>query len=84
MIWFSLFFENQTYEVVIEDKKCNWFAFFHENRYIREAVTYVGRSKVMSGLINFHNDIGLSQLRFGIGHNFISLNYRSISGKDRI
>lgn len=59
---FPCFFENQTYEVVIEDKSATGLRFFHENRYIREAVTYVGRSKVMSGLINFHNDIGLSQL----------------------
>lgn len=60
--YFPCFYENQTYEVIIEDKTEGGLQFFHENKYIREAVTYVGRSKVMTGNINFRNDIGLSQL----------------------
>jgi len=60
--YFPCFYENQTYEVIIEDKTGDGLQFFHDNKYIREAVTYVGRSKVMTGNVNFRNDIGLSQL----------------------
>ncbi len=60
--YFPCFYENQTYEVIIEDKTRDGLRFFHDNKYIREAVTYVGRSNVMTGNVNFRNDIGLSCL----------------------
>lgn len=66
--YFPCFYENQIYEIVIEDKTNDGLRFFHENKYIREAITYVGHSKIMTGNINFRNDIGLSQ--FEIWNSF--------------
>lgn len=56
-----LFYEQQSYEVIIEaDTGCN-VEFWHENYNMRKAVTAVGRSThILSGIINFGNDIGLS------------------------
>ena len=70
-----LFYEQQRYEIVIEpyktviepDKKDiesdKPVEFWHDNFNIRNKVTRVGRkSQTLSGVINFGNDIGLSDL----------------------
>ena len=58
-----IFFEQHNYEVVIESKGKYDLKFYHENKNIRNKVDYVGRSKnILSGVINFNNDIGLSDL----------------------
>lgn len=60
-ILMPLFYEQQSYEIIIEaDADCN-VEFWHENYNMRKAITAVGRSThILSGIINFGNDIGLS------------------------
>ena len=58
-----IFFEQQRYEIVIESLGDNTVEFWHDNYSIRSKVTTVGRStRILSGVINFGNEIGLSDL----------------------
>ena len=57
-----LFYEQQRYEIIIESESENC-TFWHENLNIRKQVSRVGRnSKILSGILNFGNDIGNSDL----------------------
>ncbi len=58
-----LFYEQQRYEIVIEANGDHEIAFWHDNYNIRNKVSRVGRnSRILSGVINFGNEIGLSDL----------------------
>ena len=58
-----LFFEQQNYEMIIEPlDDGHTVEFWHENYNIRNKITPVGRSGILSGIINFRNEIGLSDL----------------------
>lgn len=58
-----LFFEQQRYEIIIEAADEHKISFWHDNLSIRNKVTKVGRSsRILSGVINFGNEIGLSDL----------------------
>lgn len=58
-----IFYEQQRYEIVIEALGDNAVEFWHDNYHIRSKVTAVGRStRILSGVINFGNEIGLSDL----------------------
>ena len=58
-----LFFEQQRYEIIIEPEEGYKVEFWHENYNIRKSVTPVGRkSDMLSGVINFGNEIGMSDL----------------------
>ena len=58
-----LFFEQQRYEIIIEPEEGHKVEFWHENYNIRKNVTPVGRkSDMLSGVINFGNEIGMSDL----------------------
>ena len=58
-----MFYEQQRYEIVIESIYGSEVEFWHDNYHIRNKVTSVGRSaKILSGVINFGNEIGLSDL----------------------
>ena len=58
-----IFFEQQRYEIVIEPAEGHTVEFWHENYHVRKNVTPIGRQhKMLSGIINFGNDIGLSDL----------------------
>lgn len=58
-----LFFEQQRYEIVIEPEEGHKVEFWHENYNIRKNITTVGRkSNMLSGVISFGNDIGMSDL----------------------
>ena len=59
-----LFFEQQKYEIVIDGKDSNKsLSFWHDNIHLRENVTNVGSHKnLLTGIINFDNDIGYSDL----------------------
>lgn len=72
---FPLFFEQQRYEIVIEANGDDTIAFWHDNLNIRNKVTRVGRnSKILSGVINFGNEIGLSDLVVQVdGSNYLRL-----------
>lgn len=58
-----LFFEQQRYEIIIEPEDGRKIEFWHENYNVRKNVTPVGRkSNMLSGVINFGNEIGMSDL----------------------
>ncbi len=58
-----LFYEHQNYEIVIESNDKYVVEFWHDNINIRNKIGPVGRSgKMLSGVINFANEIGLSNL----------------------
>lgn len=58
-----LFYEQQRYELIIESLSDHKVEFWHDNNNIRNSITSVGRnSKILSGIINFGNEIGLSDL----------------------
>lgn len=59
-----LFFENQNYQLIIENKEDHNIFFWHENSIIKERIKEIGRSKkILSGVLNFGNEIGLSELK---------------------
>ncbi len=68
-----IFFEQHHYEIIIESLCDHEVAFYHENMSIRDRVTRVGRSnKIVSGIINFNNEIGFSDLVIQIsGENYL-------------
>ncbi|SMF00589.1 hypothetical protein SAMN02744102_00887 [Paenibacillus barengoltzii] len=59
-----LFFETQPYEFVLEKKQEDLpIVFFHENLHLRQAVKPIGsRSRILSGVLNFQNEVGLTEL----------------------
>lgn len=63
-----IFYEQQRYEIIIESLCDEPIAFWHDNFNIRNRVTAVGRSsKILSGVINFGNEIGLSDFVIQVG-----------------
>lgn len=65
-----LFYEQQRYEIVIESLVDSRVEFWHDNFHIRNKVTPVGRSeKILSGVINFGNEIGMSDLIIRVNGN---------------
>ena len=70
-----VFFEQQAYELFVEPTPGHTVTFFHENYAVRNAVTPVGREqRMLSGVINFANDIGYSDLVFVVdGRDEITL-----------
>ena len=63
-----IFYEQQRYEIVIEPLSDEPITFWHDNFNIRNKVTAVGfRSKILSGVINFGNEIGLSEFVIQVG-----------------
>lgn len=62
-----IFFEQQQYELFVEPNPGHSVSFWHENYAIRNAITPVGREeRMLSGIINFKNDIGYSDLVFTV------------------
>jgi len=62
------FFEQQRYEIIIENLDDEDVSFWHENYNIRNKVTAVGRSKrILTGVVNFGNEIGLSDFVIRVG-----------------
>lgn len=70
-----LFFEQQRYELIIEAEEGYKVAFWHDNLNIRNKVTQTGRRhNILSGVINFGNEIGLSDLVIQVdGMNYLRL-----------
>jgi len=57
-----IFYETQSYELVIEKKQDDVpVSFHHENVNIREAVKPLG-NRILSGILNFQNEIGYTEL----------------------
>lgn len=60
---YPIFYEQQNYEIIIENNSADVIEFWHENLGLRNKISPVGRSgKMLSGIINFGNEIGKSDL----------------------
>ena len=57
-----VFYEQRNYELIIETKDGHKVEFFHDNPNVRKSITPVGNSGLLSGVINFANEIGYSDL----------------------
>lgn len=70
-----VFFEQKRYELIIEPTEGHTVEFWHENYHVRNKVSKVGRAgKLLSGVINFGNDIGFSDLVFLVdGHQYLKI-----------
>ena len=70
-----LFFEQQQYEIIIEAVDGFTVQFWHENINIRKKVTRVSSThEILTGVINFGNDIGYSDLVIQVDHsNYLRL-----------
>ena len=56
-----IFFEQRSYEIIIEGTEGNSVSFWHDNKLIRDRVTPASRKfPLLSGIINFGSEIGLS------------------------
>ncbi|USB33938.1 restriction endonuclease-like protein [Paenibacillus sp. YPG26] len=58
---YPVFFETQSYELVIEKKQDIALTFHHENVYVRQAIKPLGKT-ILSGILNFQNEVGLTDL----------------------
>lgn len=70
-----LFFEQQQYEIIIEAVDGCTVQFWHDNINVRNKVTRASRThEILTGVINFGNDIGFSDLVIQIDHsNYLRL-----------
>ncbi len=70
-----VFFEQKRYELIIEPEEGHTVEFWHENYHIRNKVSKVGRTRpLLTGVINFGNDIGFSDLVFLVDdHPYLKL-----------
>ncbi|PKM81989.1 MAG: hypothetical protein CVU89_06520 [Firmicutes bacterium HGW-Firmicutes-14] len=59
---FPCFYEQQTYSIQVKSLKGKGLQFYHENKYIRDAITLFTED-IYSGNINFKSDIGFSELQ---------------------
>lgn len=58
-----IFFETQSYELVVEKKSESPLTFYHDNMHLRQAVRPLGKM-LLSGVLNFQNEVGLTELVF--------------------
>ncbi|PYI50279.1 restriction endonuclease-like protein [Paenibacillus flagellatus] len=56
-----IFYETQSYELVIEKKQDIALSFHHDSAYIRQAIKPLG-SRLLSGILNFQNEVGHTEL----------------------
>lgn len=64
-----LFFEQRRYELIVEPVGDHTVEFWHENYHVRNKVTRAGHSRLLTGVVNFGNDIGHSDLEFRVDGN---------------
>lgn len=70
---FPIFYETQTYGLLVEKKADIDVSFYHENVALREAVMPKGKH-VLSGNLNFQNEIGFSELELrSLGSSLLKL-----------
>lgn len=72
---YPMFYEQQQYEIVIEAVDGHKAVFWHDNLNVRNKVTRASRNhEILSGVINFGNEIGFSDLVIQIdGVNYLRL-----------
>ena len=64
-----MFFEQRRYELIVEPVEGHTVEFWHENYHVRNKVTRAGHSRLLTGVVNFGNDIGHSDLEFQVDGN---------------
>lgn len=78
---YPLFYETQAYEIVIEKKQDIPLTFFHKNVYLRQAVKPLG-SMILSGVLNFQNEVGLTDLELRLnGQAILQLQFEIFPAK---
>lgn len=55
-----VFFENGRYEIVIIPKGSELLSFYHEFPKFRDAIKRISRSNILTGILHFQNEVGLS------------------------
>lgn len=65
-----LFFETQSYELVIEKKVPMNLSFNHQNINVRQSIKPLGQF-ILSGILNFQNEVGLTDLELRLGEKTI-------------
>ncbi|WP_337589411.1 restriction endonuclease-like protein [Paenibacillus contaminans] len=56
------FYETQTYQLVIDSKQDGKLAFHHDNVYLRQAIKPLAGGRILSGMLNFQNEVGYTDL----------------------
>ncbi|WP_088189286.1 restriction endonuclease-like protein [Desulfosporosinus sp. FKA] len=70
---FPIFFENQEYEIVLQNKQTEPLNFYHENLHLRQAVKPLGKD-LLVGILNFRNEVGYTDLEIrSQGNTLLSL-----------
>lgn len=65
-----IFFEQQRYEILIEGKQGSNISFWHDNLNVRKSVKPLKHhNNLLTGVINFGNEIGLSDLTIMVDQN---------------
>src|SRR5690606_15274492 len=57
-----VFFEHQNIEFVLEKKVPVELTFFHQDPHLRKAVKPLGKGHILSGILNFRSEVGLTEL----------------------
>ena len=72
---FPVFFEQKRYELIVEPTEGHSVEFWHENYHVRNKVSQVGHKRqLLTGVINFGNDIGFSDLVFLVdSHQYLKI-----------
>ncbi|RJX40275.1 DUF2357 domain-containing protein [Paenibacillus pinisoli] len=63
-----IFFETQSYELVVEKKEEIALSFHHDNVFLRQAVKPLGKM-ILAGILQFQNEVGLTELEFRLNGN---------------
>lgn len=71
---FPCFYEYQNYQLVIQKKADIEVDFYHENRFLRQAVKPLG-NEILTGVLNFQDEVGYTDLEIRVAGNTV-LNIR--------
>ena len=64
-----VFFENGQYELIVIPKTEEELTFYHEYPQFREAITKVSRTKLLTGILHFKNEVGLTSFEIRDSRN---------------
>lgn len=62
---YPIFFETQSYELVVEKKQNVEITFHHDNMHLRKAIKPLGKM-ILSGILNFQNEVGYTELEIHV------------------
>ena len=64
-----VFFENGQYELIVIPKTEEELTFYHEYPQFREAITKVSRVNLLTGVLHFRNEVGLTSFEIRDSNN---------------